>query len=131
MAWRCSSITKLLLALALAGCSAIEQRSALDAEALLAEAGFRRAAPEAGLPERQLVESGGAYKFADARFCACVYVGGAAEYAALQRLRAERIAERDWVMSRSPSYVGAADRTAWSAWKPEGLDLAPAAAAGR
>jgi len=122
----------ILLAVALAGCAAIQQRSALDSEELLAEAGFRREPlNEAGLPERQLVESAGAYKFADARFCACVYVGGADEYAALQKLRAERIAEREWIMSRGPAYAAAADRTAWSAWKPEGLDLMPAPVARR
>lgn len=117
----------ILLAVALAGCAAIQQHAALDSEELLAEAGFRREAlTEPGLPERQLVESAGTYKFADAKFCACVYVGGPNEYAALQRLRAERIAERDWIMSRGPAYAGAADRTAWSAWKPEGLDVVPA-----
>ena len=122
----------LLLAVALAGCSAIQQRAALDSEQLLAGAGFRREPlTEPGLPERQLVESAGAYKFADAKFCSCVYVGGADEYAALQRLRAERIAEREWIMSRGPAYAAAADRTAWSAWKPEGLDLMPAPVARR
>ena len=122
----------LLLAVALAGCSAIQQRAALDSEQLLAEAGFRREPlTEPGLPERQLVESAGAYKFADAKFCACVYVGGANEYAALQRLRAERIAEREWIMSRGSVQGAPVDRTAWSAWKPEGLDLMPAPVAGR
>ena len=121
-----------LLAVALAGCAAIQERAALDSEELLSQAGFQREPlNEAGLPERQLVESGGAYKFADARFCACVYVGGADEYAALQKLRAERIAEREWIMSRGPAYAAAADRTAWSAWKPEGLDLMPAPVARR
>ena len=122
----------LLLAVALAGCSAIQQRAALDSEQLLAEAGFRREPlTEPGLPERQLVDSAGAYKFADAKFCACVYVGGANEYAALQRLRAERMAEREWIMSRGSVHGAAVDRTAWSAWKPEGLDLMPAPVAGR
>lgn len=122
----------LLLAVALAGCSAIQQRAALDSEQLLAEAGFRREPlTEPALPERQLVESAGAYKFADAKFCACVYVGGADEYAALQRLRAERIAEREWIRSRGSVHGAAVDRTAWSAWKPEGLDLMPAPVAGR
>ena len=122
----------LLLAVALAGCSAIEQRAALDSQELLAQAGFRREPlTEPGLPERQLVESAGAYKFADAKFCACVYVGGADEYAALQRLRAERIAEHEWIMSRGSVHGAAVDRTAWSAWKPEGLDLMPAPVAGR
>ena len=126
---KCAAV---LLAVALAGCSAIQKRSALDSEQLLAEAGFRREPlTEPGLPERQLVESAGAYKFADAKFCACVYVGGANEYAALQRLRAERIAEREWIMSRGSVHGAAVDRTAWSAWKPEGLDLMPAPVARR
>ena len=121
-----------LLAVALAGCAAIQERAALDSEELLAEAGFRREPlTEPGVPERQLVESAGAYKFADAKFCACVYVGGADEYAALQKLRAERIAEREWIMSRGSLHVAAADRTAWSALKPEGLDLMPAPVARR
>jgi hypothetical protein len=121
-----------LLAFGLAGCSAFQQRAALDAEELLTQAGFRREPlAEPGLPERQLVEGAGTYKFADAKFCACVYVGGANEYAALQRLRAERTAEREWIMSRGALHAGAADRTAWSAWKPEGLDLEPAAVARR
>ena len=121
-----------LLALALAGCSAIQERAALDSEELLAQAGFRREPlTETGLPDRQLVESAGAYKFADAKFCACVYVGGPNEYAALQRLRSERIAEREWIMSRGSVQGAAVDRTAWSAWKPEGLDLMPAPVARR
>lgn len=81
--------------------------------------------------DHQLVESAGAYKFADAKFCACVYVGGANEYAALQRLRAERIAEREWIMSRASVHGAAVDRTAWSAWKPEGLELMSAPVAPR
>lgn len=126
---KCAAV---LLAAALAGCSAIQERAALDSEELLAQAGFRREPlTEPGLPERQLVERAGAYKFADAKFCACVYLGGPNEYAALQRLRAERIAEREWIMSRGSVHGAAVDRTAWSAWKPEGLDLMPAPVARR
>jgi len=121
-----------LLAVALAGCAAIQERAALDSEEILAEAGFRREPlAEPGLPERQLVESAGDLKFADAKFCVCVYVGGPNEYAALQRLRAERIAEREWIMSRGSVQGAPVDRTAWSAWKPEGLDLMPASVARR
>jgi hypothetical protein len=64
---------------------------------------------------------GTTYKFADARFCACVYVGGANEYATLQRLRAQRIADRDWAMRHSV-YGNAQSLLQWGAWKPEGLD---------
>ena len=67
-----------VFALALAGCSGVQERAALDSREILAEAGFRREPlTEPGLPDRQLVVSGGAYKFADQKFCGCVYVGGA------------------------------------------------------
>jgi len=44
---------------------------------------------------------------------------------------AERIAKREWIMSRGSVHGAAVDRTAWSAWKPEGLDLMPASVARR
>lgn len=78
------------------------------------------------MPERQRVAHGGTYKFADPKFCACVYVGGANEYAALQKLRADRIAERERILGRSSVQGAPADRALWSAWKPEGLDAVPA-----
>ena len=122
----------LLLTIALAGCAAAQHRAALDSEEVLAAAGFRREPLiEPDLPPRQLVERAGAYKFADAEFCACVYVGGPDEYAALERLRAARIAEREWIMSRGPGYTAAGDPTVWGAWKPEGLDLERAPVARR
>ena len=122
----------LLLAAGLGGCSAMQEHVALDTEQLLAQAGFVPQPLEAaGLPARQLVEQAGSYRFADPDFCRCVYVGGASEYAALQSLRAARIAEREWIMSRGPAYAGAADPTVWSAWKPEGLDLERAPVARR
>jgi hypothetical protein len=113
----------LLLAAALVGCSAIEARTAADSEEILAQAGFRReplAGP--GLPARQLVRSGSTYSFADPEFCKCVYVGGEKEYAELQRLRAERIAERDWALRHS-SLGNTYSPSVWSSWKPEGLDV--------
>ena len=73
---------------------------------------------------------GTTYKFADARFCACVYVGGANEYATLQRLRAQRIADRDWAM-RYSVYGNAQSPLQWGAWKPEGLDAIAAPITGR
>ena len=113
----------LLFAALLAGCSAIQGRVAADSEEILAQAGFQRdPLHEPGLPARQLVAQAGQYKFADPDFCQCVYVGGAKEYAELQKLRAARIAERDWIVARSSVQGAPADRTFWSAWKPEGLD---------
>lgn len=115
------------LALAVPGCAAIDGRVAADSEEILAQAGFQREPlEEPGLPARQLVEQTGIYKFADPAFCQCVYVGGPKEYAELQRLRAERIAERDWTLRHS-SYGNTYSASAWGAWKPEGLDLQSAA----
>ena len=113
-----------VLALALlAGCSAIQGRVAADSEEILAQAGFQREPlHEPGLPARHLVEQAGTYKFADPDFCGCVYVGGAKEYAELQRLRAERIADRSWVLQRS-GYGNTWSLSVWSAWNPEGLDV--------
>ena len=118
-------------AVALTGCAAIQGQVAADSEEILAQAGFQREPlHEPGLPARHLVQQAGKYKFADPQFCNCVYVGGAGEYAELQRLRAERIADRDWAMRHA--YFGNANSPiVWGAWKPEGLDLITAPVAGK
>ena len=116
----------------LAGCAAIQGLVAADSEEILAQACFQRQAlDEPGLPARQLVAQAGTYKFADPDFCACTYVGGAREYAELQRLRAERISERDWAL-RHNSNGNTYSPIVWGAWRPEGLDVidAPIAATG-
>jgi hypothetical protein len=119
-----------LVAVILAGCSTVQGRIAADSEEILAQAGFQREPlHEPGLPARQLVANGGIYKFADPDFCQCVYVGGEKEHAELQKLRAERIAEREWILGRSSVQGGPPDRTMWSAWKPQGLDAVNAAVA--
>jgi len=113
---------------ALPGCSAIQGRVAADSQEVLAQAGFeRQPLDEPGLPTRRLVEQAGVYKFADPHFCGCVYVGGAQEHAEQQRLRAERLAEREWMLVRMMPNV---DRTMWGPWKPEGLDVVSRAAPG-
>jgi hypothetical protein len=118
--------------LALPGCALIEGQAAADSEEILAQAGFQRQPlDEPGLPARHLVEAGGSYQFADPDFCRCVYVGGATEYAELQRLRAERKSERAWVLGRSASATSLDSRTLWGPWDPEGLDLIKAPVARR
>jgi hypothetical protein len=115
---------------ALPGCAALQGRVAADSREILAQAGFeRQPLDEPGLPSRQLVEDARVYKFADPDFCRCVYLAGASEHAELQRLRAERIAEREWIMRRLPT-ASNIDRTIWGPWKPEGLDVVGASAAG-
>jgi hypothetical protein len=108
---------------ALTGCTYIQGQVAADSEEILAQAGFQnQPLDERGLPSRQLVEQADVYKFADPDFCRCVFVGSANEHAELQRLRAERIAEREWIMVRLPT-ASNIDRTIWGPWKPEGLDV--------
>ena len=112
---------------ALPGCAALQGRVAADSEEILAQAGFEREPlDEPGLPSRRLIEQAGVYKFADPDFCRCVYVGGAKEHAELLRLRAERLAEREWFFGRMANM----DRTMWGPWKPEGLDVVSRAAPG-
>jgi hypothetical protein len=113
----------LVLAVALAGCSAMQAREAADSEEILAQAGFQREPLDGpGLPARQLVQSGSTYRFADPDYCQCVYVGGEKEYAELQRLRAARIADHEWAL-RHGSFGNTYSPTTWGAWKPEGLDV--------
>jgi hypothetical protein len=108
---------------ALPGCAYIQGQIAADSQEILAQAGFeRKPLDEPGLPSRQLIEQAGAYKFADPDFCRCAYVGGADEHAEQQRLRAERLAEREWILGRMVA-AGNIDRTMWGPWKPEGLDV--------
>lgn len=116
--------------LAASGCAVVQRQMAADSGQILAEAGFeKRSLNEPGLPPRQLVERAGSYRFADPDYCRCMYVGGAQEYAALQRLRAERIAEHEWIRSRTIASLSI-DPRLWGPWKPQGLDLenAPVAA---
>ena len=102
-----------LALIALTGCAFVQGQVAADSEEILAQAGFRQSAlDEPGLPSRQLVEHAGTYKFADPDFCRCVYTGGASEYAELQRLRAERVANRQWLQGRMTSSGGFDNQTA-------------------
>jgi len=116
------SITAFAL-LALSACAFVQGQTASDSEEILTEAGFQRAPLEgSGLPARQLVADGASYRFADPDFCHCVYTGGAKEYAELQRLKAERIAERNFALSHT-SYGNSYSPIVWGAWQPEGLNV--------
>jgi hypothetical protein len=123
--------------LALSGCAAINGQMATDSEQILAEAGFSKQPQSAAqgatgaaggaLPARQLtkVNDNGsvAYEFYDPQFCNCVYVGGAQEYAELQRLRSARVAEHDQLVRNTLAGSSDAGPALWGPWKPEGLDV--------
>jgi hypothetical protein len=126
------AIMKYVLVLAvaaLAGCSAIQGQMAADSEEILAQAGFQRQPLDGpGVPARQLVEQAGSYRFADPDFCQCVYVGGAKEYAELQRLRAERVADRSWALQHG-GYGSTWTSIVTGPWNPAGLDAIPSSIA--
>jgi hypothetical protein len=132
------SKTRIALAAALiglSGCSVLQKQSASDSEQILEQAGFHRepaaqgaaGSSQQGTKVRQLSAASEnrapRYAFYDPDFCGCVYVGGASEYAELQRLRAERVEQhyrelRGWNPSaNSPGPM------VWGAWNPQGLDL--------
>jgi hypothetical protein len=122
--------------LVLSGCAAIQDQEARDSENILSEAGFHREAQSAArgatgdrgaLPARRLtrVTADGslAYEFYDPQFCQCVYVGGPNEYAKLQELRQQRLADHAWYMKTSSPITAAAPPETWGPWQPEGLDV--------
>jgi hypothetical protein len=118
----------------LSGCAPLQRQSSHDAAGMLKSAGFTANATAdadkrfdvAGLPAQQIVARNAAgdtvYLYSDPYECQCVYVGGVNEYAELQRLRAERIADHEkavqQIQAESDSRLG-------GAWKPKGLQVKP------
>jgi hypothetical protein len=118
----------------LSGCAAVQRQSSHDAAGLLKSAGFiANATPDAekefdvgALPAQQLVARNAAgntvYLFSDPYECRCVYVGGAKEYAELQRLRAQRIADHEKAVQQTQAE---SDSRLGGAWNPKGLQVKP------
>jgi len=116
----------------LAGCAAVEQQEAGDAEQLLQAAGFRRLPAdsperEQGLKDlrpRQLFartrDGATQYLFADPYNCHCFYVGGEKEYAELQQLRKADIDKHNRLAAEATS-DRSLNEDLLGAWKPEGL----------
>jgi hypothetical protein len=118
----------------LSGCAPLQRQSSHDVAGMLKSAGFTANATTdaekrfdvAGLPAQQIVARKVAgdtvYLYSNPYECQCVYVGGVNEYAELQRLRAERIADHEkavqQIQAESDSRLG-------GAWKPKGLQVKP------
>ncbi len=62
------------------------------------------------------------YLFSDPYECRCVYVGGAKEYAELQTLRAQRIADHEKAVQQTQAE---SDSRLGGAWNPKGLQVKP------
>src|SRR5262245_16121093 len=89
----------LVAALTLAGCATLHRGEAMDAEQLLAAAGFEQRAADTPerlahlrqMPPLKIVardqDGERRYTYADPDTCRCLYVGGAKEYAEYRRLQ--------------------------------------------
>src|SRR5262249_12104644 len=115
----------------LAGCAAVQKQEAVDAEQLLAAAGFRAVPADTptlaqdmkDLRPRQLFARTRAgstlYVFSDPYTCLCLYVGEARAHAELPRPPRARIAGHDRLLAQDSS-----DRSLnadlWGPWNPEG-----------
>lgn len=109
--------------LTLAGCGTIRQHEASSTEQLLAAAGFQmrladnpeRAHDLDVMPPLKLVarseDEGVRYTFADPYKCRCLYVGGAKEYSAYQRLVTEKAIAQERLWAEQ-------DAMDWGLWGP-------------
>lgn len=113
------------LAIALAGCSSMEQSNAIDTERVLAAAGFEIKFADTSAQKEQIgklaqrkithLDRNGqlVFVYADGKFCKCMYVGTEAEYQRFQKLTLER----DIAMDESVAAENASmDWTAWGTW---------------
>jgi hypothetical protein len=116
------------LAIALAGCAAIQKRQAVQVQQLLAAAGFEREL--ADTPERlaklQRVEpqrkvfsvaaaEGPRYVYADAEYCQCAYYGDQRAYARYQRMVIQqRLADEQDMAAQ----MGSDAAMSWGPWSP-------------
>src|SRR6266446_6603429 len=134
LAGTCSIAVLTATLVAFSGCAAVQRQESDDAAAMLKSAGFTANATAdaekqfdvAGLPAQQLVARNAAgntvYLFSDPYECRCVYVGGSKEYAELQRLRAQRIADHEKAVQQTQAE---SDSRLGGAWNPKGLQVKP------
>lgn len=116
------------LAIAVAGCAAIQKQQAVRAQQLLAAAGFemqmadtpeRLAALQGIAPQRKVFSVAAAdglrYVYADAEFCQCVYAGDQSAYERYQRMviKQRRAAEQDMA-----EQMGNDATMTWGPWSP-------------
>lgn len=118
-------VTAVSLAIALVGCSTMEQSDAIDTERVLAAAGFEIKFADTPAQKEQLaklaqrkishLDRNGrlVFVYADSKYCKCMYVGTESEYQRFQKLTLER----DIAMDESVAAENASmDWTAWGTW---------------
>jgi hypothetical protein len=116
------------LAIALAGCTAIQKRQTAQAQQLLAAAGFelqmadtpeRLATLQRVVPQRKVFSvaaaDGPRFVYADAEYCQCAYAGDQQAYEKYQRMviKQRLAAEQDMAAQMSD-----AEGMGWGPWSP-------------
>jgi hypothetical protein len=117
------------LAIALAGCTAIQKQQAAQAQRMLAAAGFERQmadTPErlatllSVVPQRKVFsvadDDGPRFVYADAEYCQCAYAGDQQAYERYQRLVVKQRLAAEQDMAAQMSDDAAMPWGPWSPW---------------
>lgn len=116
------------LAIALAGCAAVQKRQAVQVQQMLAAAGFERkladtperlATLQRVVPQRKVFSiaatEGPRYVYADAEYCYCAYYGDQRAYARYQRMVIQqRLADEQDMAAQ----MGGDAAMSWGPWSP-------------
>jgi hypothetical protein len=124
---RCS-IAGLGLAVALAGCAAIDRHEAEQREQLLAAAGFQmrpadtpaKLADLERMQQHKLVrherDGEAVYVYADATDCKCLYSGNQHNYAEFEKLRVQEDVAQQEMMAAEMNQQAAMNWEMWGPW---------------
>jgi hypothetical protein len=126
--WLRCSIVGLGLAVALAGCAAIDRHEAEQTEQLLAAAGFQmrpadtpaKLADLDRLQQHKLVrherDGEATYVYADATDCKCLYTGSQANYDEFEKLRVQEDVAQQEMMAAEMNQQAAMNWEMWGPW---------------
>ena len=117
------------LAMALAGCAAIQKQQAAQAQQMLAAAGFemqmadtpeRLATLQNVVPQRKVFSvaatDGPRFVYADAKYCQCAYAGDQLAHARYQRMVIKQRLAIEQDMAAQMGDDAAMNRGPWSPW---------------
>lgn len=126
--WRRGVIVAAGIALALAGCAAIERHEAGETEQMLAAAGFAmrpadtpaKLADLERLQQHKLVrhdrDGEVAYVYADAADCKCLYTGGQDNYDQFEKLRVQEDVAQQEEMAAEMNQQAEMNWEMWGPW---------------
>lgn len=111
-----------ILAISLAGCTAMDKSDAMDTERVLAAAGFQMKFADTTaqkkevkkLPQRKVAhlnrDGKTVFVYADSQFCKCMYVGTESEYQRFEKLTLQRNIAMEESVAAYDAEIG------WGAW---------------